>query len=497
MTNKSHTNQPALSRRGLLKGGAILAAAGTAPFVQALQALSQAGNTQSGPVSQLADSPYGPIAPVNDEVTGLPLLQLPAGFSYASLSWTGDRMGDNSLVPSRLDGMGVVAVEGDEIILIRNHEVGAGALIPASACYSDSASLNGSYAGGGNSTIRFSRQNKREISTVPSLGGTLVNCAGGVTPWGTWLSCEETVSDLSAVGGKKHGYVFEVRVDPAQTTAVPIVGMGRYDHEAAAVDPRDSLVYLTEDNRNHSPLYRYLPDDRSQTAGALEKGGRLQAAKIVGQGFTELLTPVLGESHQIEWVDIADPDMDPDTDAESSGPYLQARDAGAISLSRGEGIWYFEGMVYIVDTSAGRDDDGRAGYGDGAVWMLDPVAGSLRCIFASSNARMANNPDNITISPRGGIAMCEDGGGVEDDFGFGERIMGLQTSGDTFVFAKNNLVLTEQQIAAAGKNCEPGDYRGTELAGVCFDPEGEIMFVNMQIPGVTLAIWGPWERGPL
>lgn len=494
----NHINQPALTRRGLLKGSAVLATAGAAPFVQALQALSvSAGSSDPGLASRLAVSPYGPLAPAMDEVTGLPLLQLPAGFAYASLSWTGDAMTDNKPVPARLDGMGVVAVDGDEIILIRNHEVGPGELIAAPACYSETPRPNGSYAGGGNTTIRFSRQSKREISTEASLGGTLVNCAGGVTPWGTWLSCEETTADLSAAGGRKHGYVFEVRVDPRQTTAVPIVGMGRYEHEAAAVDPRDSLVYLTEDSRNHSPLYRFVPDDRSQMPGALENGGRLQAAKIVGQGFTELLTPVLGETHQIEWVDIADPDMDPDTDAEISGPYMQARDAGALSLSRGEGIWYFEGMIYIVDTSAGVDENGRAGYGDGAVWMLDPVAGTLRCIFASSNPEMANNPDNVAISPRGGIAMCEDGGGVDDEFGFGERIMGLQTSGESFIFAKNNVQLTAEQITAAGKNCEPGDYRGTELAGVCFDPTGEIMFVNIQTPGITFAIWGPWERGPL
>lgn len=492
----SNTNPPVLSRRGLLKGGAVLATASTAPFVQALQAFSVAGADQSGPLSRLAKSPYGPIAPVNDEVTGLPLLQLPEGFSYATLSWTGDRMADGTPVPSRHDGMGVVAVEGDDIILIRNQEVGAGEMIPAPACYNGSARPDGRFAGGGNTTIRFSRQQKREISTVASLGGTLVNCAGGVTPWGTWLSCEETIADLSAVGGRKHGYVFEVRVDPQQTTAVPIVGMGRYDHEAAAVDPRDSIVYLTEDNRNHSPIYRYIPDDKSQIAGALEKGGRLQAAKIVGRDYTELFAPVLGETHQLEWVDIADPDMDPDTDLEISGPFMQARDAGAISLSRGEGIWYFEGLVYIVDTSAGVDEDGRKGHGEGAVWMLDPVAGTLRCIFASAGAEMANNPDNVTVSPRGGIVMCEDGGGVEDEFGFGERIMGLQTSGESFIFAKNNVVLTADQIAAAGKTCEPNDYRGTEFAGACFDPQGEILFVNMQVPGVTYAIWGPWERGP-
>ena len=484
-----------LSRRGLLKGSVVAFAAGLSPVTMALQSLAASQSGGAATASRLADSPYGPIGPVNDEVTGLPLLQLPEGFSYATLSWVGDLMNDGNPVPERLDGMGVVALEDNEIILIRNHEVGTGQLIPASACYNKSARPDATYAAGGNTTIRFSRLAKREISTTPSLGGTMLNCAGGVTPWGTWLSCEETIIDMTAEGGLKHGYVFEVRADPLQTTAVPIVDMGRYEHEAAAVDPRDSFVYLTEDNRNHSPIYRFIPRDDSQTPGALEKGGRLQAAKIVGRGFTELFAPVPGETHQIEWVDIANPDMDPVD--ELSGPFLQARDAGALSLSRGEGIVYHEGMIYIVDTSAGTNEEGSAGYGDGAVWMLDPVSSTLRCLFASTDPRMANNPDNIAISPRGGLMMSEDGGGVEDDFGFGERILGLTTAGESYIFAKNNIVLTAGQIAAAGKTCEPGDYRDREIAGVCFDPQGEIMFVNIQIPGVTFAIWGPWERGPV
>lgn len=491
----SAVSNSGLSRRGLLKGGAAVLAAGLSPVVSALQSLASNQAGSAAIASRLSASPYGPIAPVNDEVTGLPLLQLPAGFSYATLSWVGDLMSDGKPVPERLDGMGVVALEDNEIILIRNHEVATGALIPAPACYNKAVRADGSYAAGGNTTIRFSRQAKREISTSPSLGGTLLNCAGGVTPWGTWLSCEETTIDMTAEGGRKHGYVFEVRVDPAQTTAMPIVDMGRFKHEAVAIDPRDSIAYLTEDSRNRSPLYRFIPRDDSQTPGALEKGGRLQAAKIVGRGFTELFTPTPGETHQIEWVDIANPDMDPDGDA--SGTFLQARDAGALSLSRGEGIVYHEGMVYVVDTSAGVNEEGLAGFGDGAVWMLDPVAGSLRCLFASTNPTMANNPDNIAISPRGGLMMCEDGGGAEDEFGFGERIMGLTTTGESYIFAKNNIVLTAEQIVAAGKHCDPGDYRDREIAGVCFDPQGEIMFVNIQIPGVTFAIWGPWQQGPV
>lgn len=483
------------NRRFMLKSSAMAVAFAASPAVNALQAMATQQRRHASVYSSLADSPYGPIRPVRDTVTGLELLQLPDGFNYASFSWAGDAMTNGQSVPFGHDGMGVIAEQGDEIILVRNHELGAGPLINALGLYDELTMESGQRAAGGNTNIHFSRSQRREIRTVPSLGGTLANCAGGVTPWGTWLSCEETINDTTAQGGRKHGYVFEVTADPAQTTGEPIVAMGRYKHEAAAVDPVNSYVYLTEDNRNMSPIYRFIPNDDSQQTGALERGGRLQAAKAVGVERAELLTPALGEEVEIEWVDIADPDMAPDGDR--SGPYLQSREAGALTISRGEGIWYSEGLFYIVDTSAGRNEEGRAGQGNGAVWMLDPVENRMRCLFASTDAVMGNNPDNITISPRGGVVMCEDGGGVEDAFGFGERIMGLQTSGKSFVFAKNNIVLSEANIATAGKHSEPGDYRNQEIAGACFDSTGEFMFVNIQTPGVTFAIWGPWEQGPL
>jgi uncharacterized protein len=464
------------------------------PF-NALQSYSVRQSRQTGAVaSLLARSPYGPISPVKDEATGLELLQLPEGFHYASFSWAGDRMANGQSVPRGHDGMGVVAVNGDEIVLVRNHELGMGELIRAPGLYDQAVIADGQQASGGNSNVYFSRSNRQEIRTEASLGGTLVNCAGGVTPWGTWLSCEETTNDSTGQGGRKHGYVFEVPADPSQTTGVPIVDMGRYKHEAAAVDPRDSHVYLTEDNRNMSSIYRFIPNDSSQRLGSLEHGGRLQAAKVRGVERANLLTPVLGEELEIEWVDIVDPDKAPEGSA--SGPYLQAREAGALTISRGEGIWYADGLFYIVDTSAGSSSGGRAGYGEGAVWMLDPVSNRMRCLFASTDAVMGNNPDNITISPRGGVVMCEDGGGIEDAFGFGERVMGLETTGNSFIFAKNNIVLTEADIASAGKQCAPGDYRHREIAGACFDPTGEFLFLNIQAPGVTFAIWGPWERGP-
>lgn len=481
-----------LSRRRLIKHSAA-AALGSSALGNALVSLA-ANNARGAMQSRLMDSPYGPIRPVADEVTGLELLQLPEGFKYATLSWTGDAMADAYPTPPGHDGMGVVSTEGDDIVLVRNHELSRGGIIVADACYEAGAREDGTHASGGNTNLYFSRSEKRLRETKASLSGTMVNCSGGVTPWGTWLSCEETVYDGSSHGGRKHGYVFEVTADAESTSGVPMTDMGRFEHEAVAVDPANSYVYLTEDNRNHSAIYRFIPNDASQQTGALEKGGRLQAAKVIGRDNVDLFAPALGEQYQIEWVDIEQPDSPPVEDA--SGPFLQARAKGALSISRGEGIVYSEGLIYIVDTSAGVDEAGDPGHGNGAIWMLNPVTGELTCLFASVNETMANNPDNVTVSPRGAIVTCEDGGGVEDAFGFGERVLGIDPTGNSFIFAKNNIQISDEQIKTAGKYVSPGDYRNREIAGVCFDPAGEFLFFNIQTPGITFAVWGPWQKGP-
>jgi secreted PhoX family phosphatase len=162
-------------------------------------------------------------------------------------------------------------------------------------------------------------------------------------------------------------------------------------------------------------------------------------------------------------------------------------------MSRGEGIWYAAGRMFIVDTAAGVDGSGRPGRGEGAVWELDLASNRLRALFVSANPTVGNNPDNITVSPRGGIVVCEDGG-VGDA---GSRLLGLLGNGEAYTFCRNNLVLDGNQIAMAGKTVSPGDYRGSEFAGACFDPKGQVLFVNIQSPGMTFAIKGPWKRGNL
>lgn len=489
-----HAQNHIMNRRGLLKGGVALAA--TAPFVGALRSFALRQAETSVPVMPAA-GPYGRLAPVKDKSTGLELLQLPPGFNYKSFSWTGDSMADGQPVPGAHDGMGVVNIHrnGDEIVLIRNHEGGTGKGIGAPAIYDNVILSNGQQIAGGNTNIYFPRNIGQEVRTEASLGGTRSNCAGGVTPWGTWLSCEESVSDYSSQGGARHGYVFEVNANPRLTTGRPIIEMGRFKHEAVGVDPRTSIVYQTEDNRNLAGYYRFIPDDISQRAGSLEAGGRLQAAKVKGRDGAMLLSPSLGEAYELEWVDIEDPDAAPQQS--QSGPYAQAKAAGALTMSRGEGVWYDDGKMYIVDTSAGRNGFGSAGHGEGCVWMHNLVSNTITCIFASNDAIVANNPDNLTVSPRGGVLLCEDGGGVNDDFGFGERLLGLTGNGETFVFAKNNVVFSDIDAANAGKAVSGGDYRNKEFAGACFDPSGHFLFVNVQTPGITFAIWGPWTRGTL
>jgi len=489
-----------VSRRNFIAGSASLVAVIGALHARRATAASRASRSVSGP--------YGSLRPVADLETGLPLIRLPEGFEYRTFSWSGDPMANGEPTPELHDGMGVIAARGRgadrEVVLVRNHERAIAKPILAPARYDTSSPTGRGLApAGGTTTLKF--RGRRWVGVEPSLGGTIYNCAGGVTPWGTWLTCEETVIDLSAKGGRRHGYVFEVRENPKETTGKPIVDMGRMLHEAVAIDPRSNFAYLTEDHARNSGFYRFIPKDSKGGAGSYEAGGRLQGARVVGRRNADLRAPAVGDVHRIEWVNIEHPDAGPGfaqievtmIPTRVSGPFLQAWSAGGFQMSRPEGICHHGDKIYIVDTEAGVDILGRKGTGDGAVWEFDPQENTLRVLFVAGSQQVGDNIDNIAVSPRGGILLCEDGDPVTDVYGPGTRLIGITAEGDSYAFAKNNISVALEDLAGAGKRVLPNDYREQEWAGACFDPAGEVLFVNIQVPGITFAIWGPWERGNL
>jgi secreted PhoX family phosphatase len=222
-------------------------------------------------------------------------------------------------------------------------------------------------------------------------------------------------------------------------------------------------------------------------------------AKVKGRNNVNIAPAQLDQAYELEWVDIANPDQNrgnatgPEgaTISSAAGPFVQGWTQGALRMNRGEGIWYFDGKLYVMDTSGGSINRG-------AIWELELASQTLTCIYSTASTTVGNMGDNLTVSPRGGLLICEDGGGVTDSFGFGERLMGLASEGDAYIFAKNNYNVSAAQLSAVGKRSSlAGDRRGTEFCGACFDPSGRYLFVNMQTPGISFAITGPWAKGPL
>ena len=452
-----------MERRSFLTTG-LAAAAGS---LVSLSGCARLAGTRGGP--RLAPRrALGPLAPVRDETTGLPLLMLPAGFRYLSMAWTGDRQTDGTLTPAAHDGMAAFAIGAGRTRLIRNHEVRLSAATSASRA----GAVYDPACGGGTTTLDFDTATGKLISSEISLSGTSVNCAGGLTPWGTWLTCEETMDQaVTTRASRPHGYIFEVPI-VGRAEPEPLGAMGRFVHEAIAVDPATGIVYETEDQLS-SGLYRFIPKER----GLLAKGGALEMLAIAGRPKYDTRTKQrVGKPLRVEWVAIDNPDEP--SKAAATAVFSQGLAKGGAIFGRLEGAWYADGRIFVVSTSGGDVKMGQ-------VFSYDPSESEITLIFESPSAAVARNLDNIAASPGGALVVCEDGG-VQP-----QRVHGLTRDGHIFPIVQNNIVLDGQ------KNAFKGDFRVREFAGTTFSPDGRWLFVNAQSPGITFAITGDWTAAGL
>lgn len=429
---------------------------------------------------------FGPLLHKDGDILGLP-----KGFTAKVISRTGDKMSDGLFSPGNHDGMGIFGWNDGKVLLIRNHELSPGSygegpfssdklLIDkiGKERFYDFAKGGDRICVGGTTTFIYNEHTQKIETEYLSLIGTVRNCSGGKTPWNSWITCEETTFKKGDENGeleKDHGYNFEVPASDKIGIAdpVPITAMGRFVHESVAVHPATGIVYQTEDESD-GLIYRYLPNATGEmTTGSLHKGGKLQCLVINEwksadtRNYEGQKTNYFPEKKKftVSWIDL-DNVENPDNDLRARGHKM-----GAAVFSSGEGMSYGKDELFFTASSGGRSNNGQVFRYTPSKYEGQPqekdAPGTLELFIESRNIDTFRYCDNITVAPWGDVLVCEDS---ED-----ARIIGITPAGKAYVIAKNI------------------GYRESEFAGPVFSPSGKTLFVNIQSPGLTLAITGPWK----